>query len=46
MKTTNVIIRCSEKDKELIQKRAAEEQMSMSEYILNLIRIDVAKASK
>ncbi len=44
MKTENVLVRMSEKDKELLRRRAEEEQMSMSEYIINLIRIDAQKA--
>ncbi len=43
MKTTNIILRCSEREKELVRERAEALQMSMSEYILNLIRLDIKK---
>lgn len=42
MKNSYLQIRVSEKDKEQLQKRAEELQMSMSEYIMALIRIDLA----
>ena len=37
MKTTNVIVRMSERDKEELKKQAEAKQMTMSEYILYLI---------
>lgn len=43
MKTTNIIIRVSERDKENIKNRAEELQMSMSEYLIALYRADEAK---
>ena len=39
-KTENIIIRISPADKEAAKKKAAENQMSMSEYIVYLIRRD------
>lgn len=43
MKTTNIIIRVSELEKEKIKNRAEELQMSMSEYLISLFRADEAK---
>lgn len=40
MKDEYIRIRMSEKDKERIKRGADREQMSMSEYILTLVRID------
>lgn len=37
MKTSTVIIRISERDKEELKRQAKSKQMSMSEYILYLI---------
>lgn len=42
-KTTNVIFKISEREKELLKKRAEELEMTMSEYIISLIRADLAK---
>ena len=41
MKTNQIRIRVSDLEKEKIEKRAAELQMSMSEYILMLVRKDI-----
>ena len=47
MKSTNLIIRISEREKEIIKNRAAELEMTMSEYIISLVRADeVRKALK
>lgn len=43
MKTTNIIIRVSELEKDKIKNRAEELQMSMSEYLISLFRADEAK---
>lgn len=46
MKNTNIIIRISEREKELIKKRADELDMTLSEYILALFRADEATKNK
>lgn len=46
MKDEYIRIRLSSKDKELIRDRAEQEQMSMSEYIVNLVRRDAERAGK
>lgn len=38
MKDTYIRIRLSERDKEIIKQDAEAQQMSMSEYIINLVR--------
>ena len=38
MKTTNIIIRVSDLEKEKIKEQAEKNQMSMSEYMLYLFR--------
>lgn len=43
MKTTNIIIRCSDREKEEIKEMSQKEQMSMSEYILALHRKEKAR---
>lgn len=43
MKTEYIRIRLSERDKETIKTKAEELQMTMSEYILYLIRKDNEK---
>lgn len=45
-KTANIMIRVSERDKETIRARAEELQMSMSEYICFLVRLDVEKSKE
>lgn len=45
-KTTNIIIRVSEKDKEKVRALAERNQMSMSEYITYLIRREYDKENK
>lgn len=40
MKTEWIKIRISEREKEIIKERAKELQMSMSEYLLSLVRND------
>lgn len=42
MKNSYLQIRVSEKDKEQLQKRAEELQLTMSEYIIRLIQYDLA----
>lgn len=39
MKNERIYIRISEIEKEELQKEATEKQMSLSEYILNIIRL-------
>lgn len=46
MKDTYIRVRLSERDKELIRKAADEMQMSMSEYIIYLIRRESDRAKK
>lgn len=43
MKTDQIIVRVSPREKEIIRKAAEEKQMSMSEYILDLCRRDAEK---
>lgn len=43
MKTSNILIRVSEREKEEIKSAADALEMSMSEYILTLHRQNVAK---
>ena len=43
MKTENIIIRLSEIDKQKIKEQAEARQMTMSEYILYLARMDSNK---
>lgn len=43
MKTTNLIIRISEKDKEDVKRMAEERQMTMSEFLTFLIRREADK---
>ena len=43
MKTSNILIRVSEREKEEIKSAADALEMSMSEYILKLHRQTVAK---
>lgn len=43
MKTTNLIIRISEKDKEDVKRMAEERQMTMSEFLTYLIRREADK---
>lgn len=43
MKTTNLVIRISEKDKEDIKKMAEARQMTMSEFVTFLIRREADK---
>lgn len=43
MKTLNLIIRISEKDKENLRKLAESRQMSMSEFVTYLIRREADK---
>ncbi len=43
MKTSNILIRVSEREKEEIKSAADALEMSMSEYILMLHRQNVAK---
>lgn len=43
MKTTNLIIRISEKDKEDIKRMCEERQMTMSEFVTYLIRREADK---
>lgn len=38
MKNTNIIIRASEKDKETLRMLSEKNQMTMSEFIIYLIR--------
>lgn len=45
MKNDYIKFRCSEKLKEEIAKRAEAEEKSMSEYITDLIKADIAKAA-
>lgn len=45
MKDTYIRIRISERDKELIRKAAEELQMSMSEYLIYLVRRESEKES-
>lgn len=45
MKTLNLIIRISEKDKENLRKLAESRQMSMSEFVTYLIRREADKMS-
>lgn len=40
MKTEYIRIRISELDKEMIRKNSEKNQMSMSEYLINLARRD------
>lgn len=40
MKTDYIRIRVSELDKEMIKKNSEKNQMSMSEYLINLARRD------
>lgn len=46
MKDSRIYIRISDREKEQLKERAEAVQMTVSEYILNLIRIDAAKALK
>lgn len=39
MKSERIYIRVSEKEKTELQKEAENEQMSLSEYLLNIIRL-------
>ena len=43
MKTTNIIIRVTEREKELIKADAAAAQMNISEYIISLLRAERAR---
>ena len=43
MKDTYIRVRLSERDKELIRQGAEAKQMSMSEYLIYLVRLDVEK---
>lgn len=43
MKNDYIRIRLSERDKEQIKKRSEELQMTMSEYIIYLVRKDAEK---
>ena len=43
MKSTNLIIRISEREKEIIKQRAASLDMTMSEYIISLVRAEEAR---
>jgi uncharacterized protein (DUF1778 family) len=45
MKKEVLMIRLSEIDKEIIRHAAEQRQMSMSEYIINLVRLDQLKKS-
>lgn len=45
-KTTNLIIRISEREKDAIRKVAEDKSMSMSELVLWLIRAEIEKAEK
>lgn len=45
MKTLNLVIRISEKDKENLRKLAESTQMSMSEFVTYLIRREADKMS-
>jgi len=45
-KTTNLIIRISNRDKEAIRRVAEVKSMSMSELVLWLIRAEIEKAEK
>lgn len=42
MKNSYLQVRVSEKDKEQLQQRAEELQLTMSEYIIRLIQYDLA----
>jgi len=46
MKDSRIYIRISDHEKEQLKERAEAVQMTVSEYILNLIRIDAAKETK
>lgn len=43
MKTNYIRIRVSELDKEMIKKNSEKKQMSMSEYLIYLARLDNEK---
>lgn len=43
MKNDYIRIRLSKRDKELIRKAAKLKQMTMSEYIIHLVRLDCEK---
>ena len=43
MKNTNLIVRISKREKERIKQRAEELDMTMSEYIISLVRAEEAK---
>ena len=43
MKTTNLMIRISEKDKEALKALAEKKQMTMSELVTFLIRREIEK---
>lgn len=45
MKTSNLIIRISERDKENLRKMAESKQMTMSELVTYLIRREADKMS-
>jgi len=45
-KTTNLIIRISEREKSAIKKVAEDKSMSMSELVLWLIRAEIEKTEK
>lgn len=37
MKNTQIVLRCSDRDKEEIKRQAEEKQMTMSQYLLYLV---------
>lgn len=43
MKNQNVMIRVTETDKELIKKRAEENGLSISEYMMRLVLLDAER---
>lgn len=46
MKTTNIIIRVSELEKEKIKAAAESQQMSMSEFVLAAVRAELSRLEK
>lgn len=46
IKTAELKIRISERDKQLVRERAEELQMTMSEYIIYLVRRDIDESKK